>query len=147
MPLDRRKPRLKHVDQNLFTQLHVPTLGRLEMQAALLIQLPQSNPILLVYIPLSQLRHGAVGAIRVREPAALLGNHRPIVLKHIHDEVFQAGQVRRVRGILVRALVVHIGEEIRMVQVFVGRGACRVVGRLEVLRGDEVRLHPGRPRV
>lgn len=81
-----------------------------ESQSALLVQLAQSNPVLLVLRLLSQGRN--LCAVDFGEPGRLLRNGGGVLLKHVHDKVCQAGNVLLVLLVLELALVVDVGQEV-----------------------------------
>lgn len=104
-----------------------------KLEAALAVELPQTQPVLLVHF--SRPQRDALGAVDLLEPGRLLGHDDRVVLEHVHDKVVQGGNVLGVRLVLEDALVVDVGQEVGVLEVLV-----ELLGVAEVLGGHQVRL-------
>lgn len=135
----RTEVRGKQPLQILVAQLHVLAGDGDEVEAVLLVQLLQANPVFLVDGAVAQVGDGALGVgsrIDLGEPAALLGDDGLIVAEDDHDELLERREILGVSFVLLRALVVDVSEKVGVGQVVLVVGWVAVV-----LGGDEAALH------
>jgi hypothetical protein len=140
IPAKRTKVVLHRSVHGLVVPLHMATRNRLKHKPAPTINLTKTEPILAV--DLSRTERGRFSAVDFFEPGRFLGDECVVVFEHVHDEICQSGEVLGISRVLEHALVVDVGEEIRLFEI-----AVVVLRVTEVLRRHNSALDPIEPGI
>jgi len=128
----------ERVVQNLVRQPHMVAWNSPELEPALMIELPQSKPVLRVQLAGPQ--GDDLGPVDLLKPSRLLGHDGRVVGEHVQRQVLQHANVLLVHVVLDRPLVVDVGQKVGVLQVLV------VLRRVaEVLCGYQTGLHEVAP--
>ncbi len=100
-----------------------------DMQLFIVIQGPQSQPVLFIHQSILQPCEFARGRVDLLKKSSLFRHNSRIICKHVHGEIFQLFDIPLVRSVLHLPLVIDIRQEIAVFEV-----GLQIFGVTKVLR-------------
>lgn len=110
---------VKNINENDFTQLHMPSFNYPKLKSCLLVEPAKTDPVMQIDIPVLQFGDIFAGRINIAEKGALFWYHCCVFGKHVHDESSQSHHVRLISIVLFFPLIIDVGQEIAVLKVVI----------------------------